>query len=372
MMLKKRNILNNETYSEMIYLINLALNKQKTDSIENDVDLFNLCKSQRLASLVGSAFNNPKPYWTKAIIKAVRRDILFNTQREEILKLFEKNNIKYCLLKGLKMKDCYPNGAYREMSDNDILVEEKDLIKINEIMLSLDFTCEELGGVRHDAYQKDPIYNFEFHKSLFDERDIKEIKEYFSSITNRVIQDKENKHEYHLSKEEFYLHLFCHAYGHYIHNGVGIRHLIDFYLYTKNNDLDWVFIKDSLNKMNLVEQEELFRNTAYKLFDNNDELNKEELHLLELMFVSGTNGSSKGSVIQQLKKNTNEKGKVNLFKYIHSRLFLDEMYLKKSYPFFYKHKWARPFLTIYRLIHGLFKNTKKILWEIKTLFNKTK
>lgn len=372
MMLRKRNILNNETYSEMVYLINLALNKQKTDSIENDVDLFNLCKSQRLASLVGSAFNNPKSYWTKAIIKAVRRDVLFSTQREEILRKFEENDIKYCLLKGLKMKDYYPNGAYREMSDNDILVEEKDLIKINEIMLSLDFTCEEFGGDHHDVYHKQPIYSYEFHKSLFDEYDIKEVNEYFFSITNRLIQDKENKHEYYLSKEEFYLYLFCHAYCHFVVNGVGIRHLIDFYLYTKNNDLDWAFIKDSLNKMNLVKQEELFRNTAYKLFDNNDELNKEELHLLELMFVSGANGSSQGGVFQSLEKNRNNDGKINIFKYILNRIFLDEMYLKKSYPFFYKHKWARPFLTIYRLIHGLFKNTKKILWEIKTLFNKTK
>ena len=52
------------------------------------------------------------------------QECLMDVEREEIITFFEEKNIWYLLLKGLIIREYYPNPALREMSDNDILLTE--------------------------------------------------------------------------------------------------------------------------------------------------------------------------------------------------------------------------------------------------------
>lgn len=362
--MEKRNILNNKLYTNIIYLINCALNNEKVDDDFNDGELLSLAKGHRLSALVASAFKKPNSKWEKAYFKAIRRETLFEQQRKEVTQAFSEEKIWYCLLKGIIMKDYYPKGYLREMSDNDILIDETKCEEIKKIMSEKGYRYEHDYGEHHDVYVKEPIFKFELHRSLISEEKEKEFFEYFKDINKRLIKDENNEYEYHLSKEDFYIYSFVHTYHHYVYNGAGIRHLIDIYLYTSKNELDWNYINNELEKLGILEKERTFRKIAYKLFSTFEELTEEEKEQLEFMFISCVHGSYKSRIMIMMAKDK-ENNKNYRFKYLRDRLLLDDAYLKERYPFFYKHRVALPLLTVYRLFRGLFKGHGRLKWEIK-------
>ena len=87
--------------------------------------------------------------------------------------------------------------------------------------------------------------------------------------------------------------------------------------------------------------------------------------MLYYMIRSGTHGTIENAV-----KNKTSKlggGIVGEIRYIHERLFLPIDVVKHSFPLAYKYKVLLP---IYRVIHGLSKNKKKLKAEFAALMDK--
>ena len=54
-------------------------------------------------------------------------------------------------------------------------------------------------------------------------------------------------------------------------------------------------------------------------------------------------------------------------RYYLSRLFPDNEWYKDNFPFAYKHRWAKPFVFIYRVFRGIFFRRKKLKSEISAV-----
>ncbi len=118
------NFIKNKEANLMIEMISCALNGKLLDPFSDDVNersLFNLCQLHKVSALASLSLKNPGVMWNTAKNDSVRRTVLFDIEREQIFKLLEKNRIWYCPLKGIVLKDFYPEYGIREMVDNDIL-----------------------------------------------------------------------------------------------------------------------------------------------------------------------------------------------------------------------------------------------------------
>ena len=297
--------------------------------------------------------------------KAIRKNILLDAERGNILRRLEQEKIWYMPLKGSILKDWYPKLGMRQMSDNDILCEGTARPRIKEIMLEMGFTCKHFGKESDDAYYKPPVFNFEMHGELFWLTHTG-LYEYYADVKNRLLKDEGNDYGYHFRTEDFYLYLTAHEYKHYIAGGTGIRSLLDTYIFMKKfgDSLDWDYMNAELEKLGIADYEKQSRQLALSLFSGKT-LTKEEARMLDYYIFSGIYGTLENRVENKIEKGS----KAN---YIFRRLFPTMKEIQVHWPFFYRHKYLIPVLLIARPIRGLIVHREKVRNEIKYLMQSKK
>ena len=290
----------------------------------------------------------------------VRKAVSFEEERKALYAHLNEQGIDYLPLKGIIIKDYYPDQFSREFADNDILFDEKKDKLVKEFFVKRDYEVEAFRKSNHDVFQKKPFFNFEMHRALFGETgDNGLIIKYFNSYLNKSLI-KENK-EHYLSDEDFYIYFTAHSYKHYHGSGCGIRTLIDYYLYVKKSNLDFDYINKELEKLNLVDFSNQIRAISQKVFDD-EPLSGEEEEILLYIASSGTYGTLEHSVAKGVKA----KGK---FGYFMSRIFPPYCFYKYAYPWAYYCPILIPFAWLARFLRVLFKNPKKAKNELKTIHN---
>ena len=124
-----------EEYINVINAIRSYVNGEKMDQAfcSNLAGAYQICKKHNLTALMAEVLDRTDvdkrspiyQRWQMEKNQAVYKNVLMDVEREEIIAFFEEKNIWYLLLKGLIIREYYPNPALREMSDNDILVDRK-------------------------------------------------------------------------------------------------------------------------------------------------------------------------------------------------------------------------------------------------------
>lgn len=157
-------------------------NKQKID------ELYMLCKAHFVDALVGSVLKqsgvNVGNTWNEAIAKSIRKVVLFDAERAQILSYMESRGIWHLPLKGIIMKELYPSVGMRQMSDNDILFDAYYSDTMHDYMVARGYEAESFGMGNHDVYKKAPVYNFELHRALYGSTGRKEWVDYYSDVKN--------------------------------------------------------------------------------------------------------------------------------------------------------------------------------------------
>ena len=354
---------------EYIRLFSLYLNHKEDTSFIVDKEkisfFYSLSKYHSLKAFLYQALKTSKVEIKQEHLERVEKDYLFNVrkclafeeERRDLYSYLNEQGIDFLPLKGIVIKDYYPDPNAREFADNDILFRDNDK-KIKEYFVKRGYTSEAFRKSNHDVYLKKPFFNFEMHRALFGETDDNEkIIKYFANYMDKTLV-KENKERY-LSKEDFYIYFTAHTYKHFHNSGCGIRTLIDYYLYLKKEQLDFTYINKELNKLGLEDFSRKISFLSLKLFDQ-EELNPEEEEMFLFIASSGTYGTLENSV----EKGVKEKGK---FGYFMNRVFPPYRFYKSAYPWAYKVPILIPIAWCARTIRILFKNPKKAASEIKLI-----
>ena len=356
-------------YLDVLYLLSCAANSKKAE--KNRIDkmdldaLYTLCKTHSITALVSSVLlehlkENREQYtkWAEEQMKALYRDMNFATERAKILAFLEKSGIWYMPLKGVILKDYYPQPELREFADNDILIDEKRASDVRAFLLENGYRAKDGDSGHVDEYEKEPCFNFEMHRALYHTNN-PVFYDYYKDVKSRLLKDENNRFGFHFSQEDFYVFMVSHAYRHYRDNGVGIRSLLDIYVYNKalGKSLDYVYIETQLAVIDSLDFEKQMRALAGKAFGEGKPIfNEEETQILCYYFRSGTFGSEEYSVENHMKKLTGEAdfSAAGRKKYWLKRLFDMEQY-KRDFPRAYKTKIFIPFLILYRACRGLTK-----------------
>ena len=395
-----RNFVNNKTIekdflNERIMNMPNEENSQATNNVgENNSEANNIgrfyyiAKKHNLVLLMAQAmekmgFESDSDIWKRWLKEKnqlIYKSVLMDVEREAIQDFFEENNIWYMLLKGMVIRKYYPSPELREMADNDILFDNKYSKEVYEFMTKRGYKTEDYNKGYHDEYLKPPAYNFEMHRQLVSSKERPKWYEYYKDVKSILINDANGKNQFYFSDNDFYVYFIVHTYKHFLNSGMGLRTVLDVYLYVSNlqEKLDFDYIEEQLKKLDAYDFEQTFRSIAFKMFDENLEDRKwwdlfdvKEQEMLSYVLDAGTYGNLENSVAHKMGYTKGEKKKTSdKAKYIFRRLFPSMDTIEEFFPFFYKHKWAIPFLYIYRIGKIPFARRKKVAGELKEVFKK--
>lgn len=350
----------NKLYYDMIYLISCgANNKMPEQEFLKKLELekiFHMSCAHSLETFIGMTLKNAgivlSKEWNERILKSIRKVMLFDAERTKLLAFMEANAIWYLPLKGIILKDYYPAIGMRQMADNDILFDADFGDKVKIYMESQGYKSVSVGIGTHDVYKKEPVYNFELHRSLYAPYEWNNWEAYYKDIKIKLIQNSENSYGYHFTDEDFYVYIVLHAYKHYVGSGTGLRTLVDFYIYlkAKEQELDFSYIERECETLGVKEFEIKSRCLCKKIFEMNslksvevfDELLlEEEKELLFYYLTSGVYGTFERGIKNGLKRFEKKTGSKSKMLYLLKRIF-PGIEAFRRYPLIYKHKWLLP------------------------------
>lgn len=380
-----------QTQQQLLYLISCALHETAPeDAILGDIQwnqLFSAARAHSVCAMVCMALERTKTFaqadpevrkqWLDAKNKAVRKNMLLDTDRERLMEKMEQAQIWHMPLKGSILKDWYPRCGMREMADNDILFDPARREQVRDIFLSLGYSVEHYQGGNHDVYRKPPVYNFEMHVALFHEGVYEQLAKKYANVKDKLLPDQGKPYRFHFTQEDFYVFVLTHAHKHYSHSGTGIRTLTDLYVMNRKigQTLNWDYVNQELEALGIRDYETGSRTLAEKLFGSETPvseftLTEQEQEMLLYYLGSSTYGNFENRITNQL-HSIQADGKpisgFTKFKYCMTRLFPGRNWCKLPYPFIYRHPCLLPAFWIWRLWDRLASNGKDIWKELFTV-----
>ena len=357
--------------SDLLYLIRCAVNGQKPscDRIAR-MDLEQVYREAERHFLTAAAAyalemaDVKKDQFSRAKASAIRKSILLDVDLKTITQKMEAENIWFMPLKGAVIKDLYPFFGMRQMADLDILFDETRTADVKRIMEDSGFRTEYFGGGPHDVYYKDPVSNFEMHRTLFAKGS--QFYEYFRDVRKRLLPV--SKCKYAFAAEDFYIYMICHEYKHYSGSGTGLRSLLDTYICLKKSELDMSYIEEEVKKLGIDVYERENRSLAHHLFSGRG-LTSGDKRMLRYILSSGTYGTMTHFVRNRVKENGGSK-----IRYMTKRFFVpfrksDPEYsnFESQYSQFYKHRVLLPALLVFRAGRAVYNG--RIVKELNVLRN---
>ena len=356
---------------DLVYLASCAVNGHTPDAVRvSQMDLtalYHAADHHLLTGITAMALESvgiKNEAFTQAKGKAIRKVAAFDIERPAVLAKLEEAGIWYVPLKGAVLKELYPRMGMRQMSDNDILIDENRIEDTNRIMENLGFSHEH-SGTFHNVYYKEPVCSFEMHYALFS-ASYKRLYSYYKKVKERLLKDTDNRFGYHFSDNDYYIYMIAHEYKHYSNGGTGLRSLLDTYVFCKNKGdaLDWSYIAGEMQMLGIADFENHNRNLAMHLFGG-DELSAEEAEMMDYVLSSGTYGTLRNRINNQIKQYGS--GPLGRCKYFFSRVFLPMHTVRACFPLFARFPILLPFLPLYRLFRGLTERREEIRSELKIL-----
>lgn len=283
------------------------------------------------------------------IIIAITRYKQQSYEFERICSCFQQNNIQFVPLKGLIIRDYYPEPWMRTSCDIDILINEEDLKKATESLLSIGFTSD---GVRnyHDVSFFLGNTHLELHFNICESN--KQLDTLLKDVWKYT--DLYDRYEYRENNIFFMFHHIAHMAYHFLSGGCGVRPVLDLWILRKKYHYSEELLLDLLNKCKLTS----FYNNVCLLSEiwfgdcqHNETTLKMERRIIEGgAYGSFNNGASAGIAMHKGSKT----------RYKLSIAFPPYIDMCNIYPYLRKHKIMLPFCYVCRLFTKLFGKRKRI------------
>lgn len=186
---------------------------------------------------------------------------------ENLLAAFDAHNIKNLPLKGYFMKREYPRPEFRSVSDFDILFDVEQIDAVKAVFNELGYTFLHNDDNQYH-FQKKPIIYVEMHTTLVHKKE-----SYFPYLKDQLensVKRRDYKCSYQMKPEDYYIYMLVHNSNHFRIGGMGIRMVLDTYVYYKNhqNEFDFDYLNDRLRLLNLTKYESRVREIAFNWFSS--------------------------------------------------------------------------------------------------------
>lgn len=291
---------------------------------------------------------------------------------KEIFSAFDKEKIDYLPIKGVLLKQLYPKPEMRSMSDLDILIRYEEYSeKIIPVMNSLGFTEGRVSD--NELVWNKPMISIELHRRLIPSYN----KDYYAYYGDGWRLAKlSGGTRYSMTNEEQLIYLFTHFAKHYRDSGIGIRHMVDLWVFKKHyKNLDDKYIEAELQKLQLYNFYENIINTLNVWFEQKEN-NEVSDFITGIIFNSGVFGTNQAHVLSdalKLSKTKEQQKNIKKAKLI-SEIFPSYSFMKRRYPILDHNSWLLPALWLVRLADAVLfrrKNVGDKFSEIKLIDDKS-
>ena len=356
-----------KVYEDFIYLMRCTLNGESAKDFSGGDfgELFRIARDHNMTNMLYYALRDNcsvpdeisqelQKYHDLMVYKCAYQ----KAAEQEMERLFNENEIRYMLLKGCTVRDLYPSEDMREMADIDILVSKQDLEKIRKFMIASGY---EFKGDRdhHDVYIKNEFVSVEVHYTVPGC-----LNEYFASLSwSGAIR---HGFKYSLDVSENYIYLINHLHGHFIFGGIGVRSLLDIFLYEKEyvTDINWEYINLIFEEYGILDFVKNLRalNDAWFGQGRSDEMLDE---MGEYVFKSGSYGRVIHAIMSFADGTESDVG-VTL-KALKKAIFLPVREMHNRMRILDKFPFLLPFGYLARLVSILFKQFRRLSGWTKSL-----
>lgn len=368
------------------YLIELIksviLSKQPPEK-PNEVsfeEIFKISKKHHITNMIYYAIvklkNKPDEkllkLWKQEYSISIMRDIVQKEEFSVLKNVFNENAIKHIPLKGFELKRLYPKSDMRDMSDLDILIQNKDREKVKKLLEGLSYTTEKYGKGKDDIYYKKPIMNIEIHNSLLPESLIEKYP-YLLKLNKMEKSIKIKDYTYSFSKDDILIYGIVHIAKHFEIAGTGIKSVIDWYLYSKKNfkNIDWNYVNSSLEELNLNKFYQTLIDLGKVWFEEKSHTDLTK-NFEEHIFNSGAYGNINDRILNNLAKNNNKISLVDRIRTLKKMTFPTYLVMCEQYPILKTRKKLLYLYYIKRIFEIIFFRRKNKLKIIKTIFSEDK
>ncbi len=289
--------------SGFLVLVKSAITNTKHDLPDGfDIErAFSDAKSHGIVSMiyygaVNCGLDKKYDIVTKAVPSVYKDIAVCERQSAEVKRLidaFDAAEIDYMPLKGTRMRGLYPKPEMRKMGDADILIKDTQYEKIRILMPELSYSQGYVSDHEY-AWDKNTLH-VELHKRLIPSYN-KDYYAYFGDGWQLGKIKSEKGTCYSMTDEDEMIYLFTHFAKHYRDAGIGVRHLVDLWVYRINHpELDESYICEELKKLQLCEFYENILKTLEVWFNGRESDDKTDF-ITEVIFTSGEFGRSEAGM----------------------------------------------------------------------------
>lgn len=255
---------NMKTKDALIQYIRAALHN-KSISVPADADVITLAQKHQVLLLLYMATQSPdlQNQFNLSVAQSVNQEY----SMDELIQYFEQHGLYMIPVKGICTKKRYSDSVLRMMGDIDILCKPNQTKAIHLAMRSLGYE-NNVEGRKHDSYSRPPYVFVEIHRDLVDGDN--EFYSYYRDIWKRCKPRTGYHCIYEMSLEDEYIFNFVHLTIHFKSGGIGLRFLVDIYVY-ENLNIDRDYLEKELDKLDLLIFYRNIRSLALYWFGTDEE-----------------------------------------------------------------------------------------------------
>ncbi len=267
-------------------------------------------------------------------------DTILNYEAEKILKAFDRYKIKNCPVKGYFLKQEYPRNDFRSVSDFDILFDVKDADSLKSAFAEIGYEFLHNDDNQYH-FQKKPYMYIEMHTTL-----VHAFESYYPFLYNqldRTVKRDGYSYSYQMIPEDHYVYLTVHSSNHLRIAGLGMRMVLDTYIYFKNHkdDFDMKYLDSRLEQLGLKKFESRLRKIAYNWFSS-DTPNISFDDFESFILLSGRLGRVEVAVMASSYKKILAGKRKSKFSHLLATVFPDKSRMELDYPYLKKAPFLLP------------------------------
>ena len=307
------------------------------------------------------------------LVKNVVIDLHQTSAAKILMDIFESEGIDYLPLKGLILKPLYPKTEMRTMGDADILIKIEQYPKIESILEKNGYTFKYESD--HELVWTCSSLFLELHKSVMTSYN-KDFYGYFGTGWSLAQRISDGSSRYEFKNEDFYIYIFVHFTKHYRISGIGIKHILDLWVYKEAYpDMDWKYIIKILKQLHLYEFHSNILNVLNVWFNNKASDEKSDF-ITNVIFSSGQYGTFEMTNVNRAirdSKNTGSIQKTKIKNFI-ATLFPSVSTLEKEYSVLKRLRILLPIIWVvrwFKIIIFKRKDIKHFVNNMKSIDEKT-
>ncbi len=284
----------------------------------------------------------------------------------ELYDLFDREQFAYMPVKGLLLRELYPAPEMRLMGDLDILIKLDEYPRIRELMLGLGY-IEKVESDHELIWNKNGVM-IELHKRLIPSYN----KDYYAVFGDGWQLGKIcTGTRYAMTDEDQMVYQIVHFAKHYRDGGIGLRHMVDLYLYRRSRpNLNEEEIAKSLTELQLLDFYKNIFHTLDVWFAGVPADAISDL-ITKTVFGTGLFGSRENHILSEGVKmqSQNSKRSARGQKLLNA-IFLPYKHMCKRYPVLERLPVLLPVMWVVRWVTVVFtrrKNIKKVAGEIQVM-----